>query len=106
VKFLNGERLNYPGMPENYFDDETVSALAAFRRRAEWERNIRLLASLPLAAAEARLPERWRSAAISIYKSWFDYLAERKGLGSKAVALPFRPGRRDGRSESLLHSSC
>lgn len=106
VKFLNGERQNYPGTPENYFDDETMAALRAYRRRAELEHDTTLLPCLPLAAAEARLTARWRAPAIGIYKSWFDYLAERKELESKAGESPFRPGRRDEGAASALHSSC
>jgi homoserine O-succinyltransferase/O-acetyltransferase len=80
IRFLNGERKDYPGMPRNYFDVEIASELTAFRSRAEANRTIDMLASFPMEKAGQTLTHSWRSPAVRIYENWLAYLANRTAL--------------------------
>jgi homoserine O-succinyltransferase len=80
IRFLNGERKDYPGMPRNYFDVEIASELTAFRCRAEANRTIDMLASFPMEKAGETLAHSWRSPAVRIYENWLAYLADRTAL--------------------------
>lgn len=76
-RFLAGERTNYPEMPQNYFDNETASALAEFREQALKSPDIELLSTSP-AVAEERLIRTWREFAVQVYSSWLLYLIEHR----------------------------
>ena len=72
-----GKRTNYPEMPRNYFDNETVTAFLEFRERALREPGIDLLSSFP-AVAEEKLVHVWREFAVQIYTNWLSYLMEQR----------------------------
>lgn len=76
-KFLAGERAKYPEMPRNYFDQETGTALADFRKRASQEAGIDPIPSFP-AVAEEKMTHSWREFATHVYASWLSYLIERR----------------------------
>jgi homoserine O-succinyltransferase/O-acetyltransferase len=78
ARFLNGERENYPGMPLNYFNEETAAIAGAFRTRALTHRRNGLIAEFPKAALEAGLTNPWRPSAVGIYAKWAAYLRARK----------------------------
>jgi homoserine O-succinyltransferase len=78
-RYLRGERDVYPGMPEGYFDDETIGALTALRERALSDRREELLAEFPTALAAGKVANNWRSSAEDIYHNWLTYICGEKG---------------------------
>jgi len=77
-RFLRGERETYPPMPQGYFDEETVAALAALRERARLDRREELLAEFPTAMAAGKVTNTWRSTAESLYRNWLQYIGAQK----------------------------
>jgi homoserine O-succinyltransferase len=78
-RFLRGESPSCPPLPRGYFEPSGERALEAFTARARSDRHPDLLASYPedLRVREA-LAEAWRAPAISMFRNWLSYLAERK----------------------------
>jgi homoserine O-succinyltransferase len=76
-RFLAGEKEAYPEVPCGYFDEDTVTALAAFRQVALANRAIDLHSSFP-SVAEEKLGHVWLDPAMRIYTNWFSYLVEHR----------------------------
>jgi homoserine O-succinyltransferase len=81
VRFLAGERTDYPAMPSGYFNLDAVATLAAFQEQALSDRNSDLIARFPTASVEDQHSYSWREPAVRIYSNWIDYLAEHKYRG-------------------------
>jgi homoserine O-succinyltransferase len=77
-RYLKGERDVYPLMPEGYFDEDTVRALASLRDRALTDRREELLAEFPTALAAGKVTNNWRSSAEDIYHNWLMYICAQK----------------------------
>ena len=77
-RFLRGDTDAYPDLPLGYFDQNTIDALSALREQAVADRREALLAEFPVAVALRRVQDPWRSTAVSIYRSWLQYLCEKK----------------------------
>jgi homoserine O-succinyltransferase len=78
MRFLNGERDVYPGLPQNYFDDVANALAETFAERAVADRRSELAADFPSEALEAGLQNAWRSAALGVYEKWVEFLSARK----------------------------
>jgi homoserine O-succinyltransferase/O-acetyltransferase len=92
VRFLSGEREDYPAMPLGYFSDDGAAFAEAFRKRALRNRCSELNAEFPKSALEAGLQCPWRAAALGTYEKWCAYLSARKAE-RRTVAVPL-PGLR------------
>jgi len=77
-RFLRRERETYPTMPHGYFDQETVEALTALRRRALLDRREELLADFPTAMAAGKVKNTWRTTAENLYRNWLSYIRLQK----------------------------
>jgi homoserine O-succinyltransferase len=77
-RFLQGKRDTYPLMPEDYFDDETIAALAEFRQQVLAQPRQDLLVNFPTEIAAAKLNNTWRSAAARLYSNWLSYIVAQK----------------------------
>ncbi|CAN5204459.1 homoserine O-succinyltransferase [soil metagenome] len=77
-RYLQGERDQYPDMPENYFDAETIRRMEALRERATISRNPALFAAFPEATLRRGLANRLRESASAVFKSWLAIAAEQK----------------------------
>ena len=92
-KFLRGERDRYPEVPAAYFDTETAAAVEGFRRRAQAERDVKLLDEFPTNAAPVTIANPWRQPAVRLYANWLSYLGvQRAGRDNRA-----RPGKHTAR---------
>lgn len=69
-RFLNGLRNDYPEVPENYFDNDTVIRMENFRTLAERSRDPSLMESFPAVALRAGLEQRLALSAAAVFKSW------------------------------------
>ena len=74
-RYLNGEYAHYPMLPVGYLSDEATARLAEFETQARASRSAALLASFPLAAVAVTLKNRWRPAAVTIYRNWLTFIA-------------------------------
>jgi homoserine O-succinyltransferase len=81
LRYLNGERDDYPAMPFSYFEPDLENRLALFERRARAERRAELALELPLPREETideiRRP-RWAAPATAIYRNWLKHIIEAK----------------------------
>ena len=91
-RFLRGEADAYPNLPVGYFDQNTIDALSALREQAVADRRDLLLAQFPLALAMRRVRDPWRSTAVCLYRSWLQYLCEKKR--ERLAGIPKREFRR------------
>jgi homoserine O-succinyltransferase len=77
-RFLRGESDRYPTMPAGYFDGASEQALAAFRQRAECDRQPGHLASFPKDVGPRPTAARaWQASATAMLRNWLTYLASR-----------------------------
>jgi homoserine O-succinyltransferase len=86
-RFLTGRQINYPEVPEGYFDDDAVASLAVLREHARSRRSIELLpvidASLP------PVPTRtWHASAQALYSRWLSHLARQKAERRITAYMP------------------
>jgi homoserine O-succinyltransferase len=93
-RYLRQEQETYPAMPQGYFDEVAIGALATFAERARLQRNERLLDSFPTAFVERRLRPLDRAPVSRLYHNWLSYLRAQKRPASRASASP-RPHRAD-----------
>lgn len=70
-RFLSGQRNDYPEVPENYFDNDTVIGLENFRTTAERSRDPGLTERFPEIVLSAGLEQRLAQSAAAVFKSWF-----------------------------------
>ena len=74
-RFLHGERDTYPPEPRFYFNPAEQDALAAFRARAEAERDEALMTDFPQLAERLRSTSGPSSVAATIYGAWLQQIA-------------------------------
>jgi homoserine O-succinyltransferase/O-acetyltransferase len=83
-RYLRGEREDYPLVPENYFDSNTLAILEQFRVCAQAERSENAMTHFPEAKTVASLKHSWLSSSRLIYQNWLKCVTSRK---QEAVAL-------------------
>ena len=77
-RYLRGEQPGWPTLPHDYFGDEALHLIEAFRQRAARQRDGELLAEFPLAKLAGGLEARWQPGAVAIYRNWLQYVAVAK----------------------------
>ena len=93
IRFLKGERPDYPGLPEGFFAAPAAAAANAFRARALAERDEELAAGFPFEFLAGGLQSTWQPSAISIYEKWIAFLRARKAEARPMPALLRRTWR-------------
>lgn len=73
-RYLSGQQPHYPTLPRGYLSAEGTALLAEFRDQALGSRSAALLDSFPFAAVAAVLHNRWRAAAIALYRNWLAFI--------------------------------
>jgi homoserine O-succinyltransferase len=92
MRFLNGERDTYPGLPQNYFDDVATALAETFAERAIAHRRDDLAAEFPSQALETGLRNAWRPAALGVYEKWVEFLSARK-TERRTPSIAIKPRR-------------
>jgi homoserine O-succinyltransferase len=93
-RFLRGESSSCPPLPHGYFDAAGEKSLAAFTARVRKNPHPDLLASYPgNLRQKPELIANWRASAVSVYRKWLLYLAERK----REYVPRFRESKSPGR---------
>jgi len=79
LRYLNGERADYPLTPANYFEPSVCSRLAQFETRAKARRRPDLAAALPLPGDEnTGGATAWAATAALVYRNWLRHVAQAK----------------------------
>ncbi len=76
-RFLTGQRLTYPSIPKNYFDQETEKAFSVFQKTAcsLSDPVPRFNHHRPTIDA---LPHPWHEQAVQLYTGWLSYISAQK----------------------------
>ena len=99
VRYLRGEREDYPAMPQGYFGKEAMAIANAFRDLALQDRCVELAGSFPMSAFAVRVEGSSRQSATNIYANWIAYLNARRPQrlrSSSGVGGTSRGGRAIG----------
>ena len=75
-RFIAGERSYPPNLPENYFADDCIEAVAALGRRGNAFPDRLVLSELVKSTTGIR--EDWREPAQQLYGAWLRHVAEQK----------------------------
>ena len=79
IRFLDGQRTDYPAIPENFFSASTLEKLklleAAIERRTETNATARLAEIL----ANEQCVASWSDGAVKLFRDWLTTVAERAG---------------------------
>jgi homoserine O-succinyltransferase len=78
IRFLTGERDEYPNAPLDYFSPANSCKLKTFESRAKALRSPSLVAELPEIGGQACQSFSWRTSAVLIYRNWLNQIMERK----------------------------
>jgi homoserine O-succinyltransferase/O-acetyltransferase len=73
-RYLSGQQAHYPTLPHGYLSAKESALLAEFRERALARRSAAFLESFPFAPVAAVLHNRWRAAAIALYRNWLAFI--------------------------------
>ena len=73
-RYLSGQQAHYPTLPCGYLSAEAARVLTEFRDSALAGRSAKLLESFPFAPVAATLHNRWRAAAIALYRNWLAFI--------------------------------
>lgn len=84
-RFLLGQRPDYPGLPQHYFDQESARALAQFQHRAQDLLDPIGIEEFPDAAIALRLRHVWARDATRLYANWLGYLTARPAAAAMAL---------------------
>lgn len=71
-RYLNGQRNDYPEMPENYFDSAAVRRFEEFRLHAEEARLPEMIQAFPPATLRQGLAARLAQSAASVFEYWME----------------------------------
>jgi len=71
VRFFDGDRVDYPPYPENYFDDEVKQILSGYENQVKTaKKNKEALTSFPEQAILSHLDNTWRDTAKAVFNNW------------------------------------
>jgi homoserine O-succinyltransferase/O-acetyltransferase len=77
-RYLRGETNTYPLMPQGYFDDSTVIALAALQAEVKSQSREDFLVKSSTVLGNSNLEDNWHSTAACIYRNWLGYVYDQK----------------------------
>ena len=79
LRFVNGDRPDYPGLPVNYFTLGTERQLVWLRERnlSGPDPDISMVDFQSL-VGKAVLTATWKAAAVQLYRNWFNILATQR----------------------------
>jgi homoserine O-succinyltransferase len=88
-RYLNAQQAHYPTLPHDYLSADATRIISEFRAQALANRSAALLESFPFAPVAAVLHNRWRAAAIALYRNWLAYIraARAPTRGAKPVSF-------------------
>ena len=85
IRFLRGERADYPVMPQDYFAPETAEAFAAVQARAMADRAKVALRDLPrVVGFRPGLMDEWQASVRPVFRNWLALVAD--GACARSIA--------------------
>jgi homoserine O-succinyltransferase len=96
-RYFKKETPNYPLMPQNYFDGNTMDALNELQLRTISGQGEELVPEISAALSKASIENTWQSSATSIYTNWLLYIdaqKEKVTRSKRAKAVAGAPGVR------------
>jgi len=89
-RYLSGQQSHYPTLPRGYLSSEATALLAEFREEALAGRSAALLERFPFAEVAAALQNRWRGAAIALYRNWLTFILAARAPTRTAETVSLR----------------
>ena len=83
-RYFKGERLQYPSMPQGYFDRDTEETLAALQRQTESGQDDELLPAISAALSNITVENTWQSSATGIYENWLRHIRAQKNIAVRS----------------------
>jgi homoserine O-succinyltransferase len=77
-RYFKGHTLQYPSMPQGYFDSETVDVLNTLEQRTLSGEGDELLPKISAALSNTSIGNTWQSSARRIYTNWLRYIRAEK----------------------------
>jgi homoserine O-succinyltransferase/O-acetyltransferase len=93
ARFVAGESLVRPRIPEGYFDPETAAALHHWSRATLSAPNGADLPSLGRLFENARLADGWRPIAVRFFANWLSFVLETRASRNSKIYLGGRSGQ-------------
>ena len=89
-RYLSRQQSHYPTLPRGYLCSEATALLAEFREKALAGRSAALLERFPFAEVAAALQNRWRTAAVALYRNWLEHIVAARApmRAAETVSLP------------------
>lgn len=87
ARYLSGEQAHYPTLPDGYLSAEAIAVLEAYRERALAGPAGTFAERFPFLAASAGLQNRWRPAAVAIYRNWLEFIAAARTPAAETVSF-------------------
>ncbi|MEM7304091.1 MAG: homoserine O-succinyltransferase [Pseudomonadota bacterium] len=74
--YLAGNRKEYPPVPENYFDNKSLSIADSYKTwLVDQQPKIELIEQFPEAELEQGIENPWQQSATAVFKNWIESLA-------------------------------
>ncbi|AGA35263.1 Homoserine O-succinyltransferase [Thioalkalivibrio nitratireducens DSM 14787] len=90
LRFVNGEREEFPPLPERYLSPQAAAILEEHRERVEQARQRRVPApELPEPLLVGRLDNTWHDSALAVVNNWIGNVYQ---FTNHDRRIPFRPG--------------
>ena len=89
-RYLSRQQSHYPTLPRGYLCSEATALLAEFREKALAGRSAALLERFPFAEVAAALQNRWRGAAIALYRNWLTFILAARAPTRAAETVSLR----------------
>ena len=89
-RYLSRQQSHYPTLPRGYLCSEATALLAEFREKALAGRSAALLERFPFAEVAAALQNRWRGAAIALYRNWLTFILAARAPTRTAETVSLR----------------
>ena len=90
IRYSQGERIDYPPYPENYFDEEAKQVLSEYEKRVKKaKKNKQVTNDFPEQLILDHLDNTWRDTAKAVFNNWLGKVYQ---ITNRDRRLPFMEG--------------
>lgn len=87
-RYLKGDTIRYPLLPENYFSYETDAELRHLEQQFTFTRHQELPYALSEALSKTSINNTWRVSAAGMYENWLRYIRMQKHTTRRSKSAP------------------
>ena len=88
LRYISGDRNDYPAMPAHYFDILTQRRLTEFSDRVLADRAYdQGMVEFQVVVGKANLDATWKPTAVQLYRNWFGILAAQRQTQDESAAI-------------------